>query len=100
MFEKRQIILKENSFGHREFLLLSNFMMSFEPPLTNGGNESCVKAVDLILNNIEGSKVFGNDFDGWRNAISYLAVYCIENKMKTSFGKPLETFIAFDSNHF
>uniref|UniRef100_A0AC34FWG3 Uncharacterized protein n=1 Tax=Panagrolaimus sp. ES5 TaxID=591445 RepID=A0AC34FWG3_9BILA len=97
MFEKRQIILKESSFGHREFMLLSNFMINLEPPLINGVHESSLKSIDLILNNIESGKIFGNDFDGWRNAVSYLAVYCIENKMKTYYGKPLDTFIAFDN---
>uniref|UniRef100_A0A914Z0Q0 non-specific serine/threonine protein kinase n=1 Tax=Panagrolaimus superbus TaxID=310955 RepID=A0A914Z0Q0_9BILA len=97
MSEKRQTTLKESSFGHREFILLSNFMINLEPPLTNGRHETCLKAIDLILNNTESSKMFGNDFDGWRNAVAYLALYCIENKMKTYYGKPLETFIAFDN---
>jgi hypothetical protein len=95
MFEKRQIILKESSFGQREFLILTNFMLNYEPLLISGSNENCLKAVDLILSNADIPRT--NDFEGWRNAINHLALYCIENRMKTHYGKPLDTFTAFDN---
>lgn len=97
LFEKRQLLLKENLFGHREFLILTNFMLNLEPPITCGYNESCSTAIDLILNNVENTQIYSKDFDGWRNAVNLLALYCIENRMKTFYGKPLDTFIAFDS---
>lgn len=100
LLEKRQTLLSESNFGQREFLILTNFMMNLEPPLSINSRQTCLKSVDSILRNIDRSNSIPDNFDSWRYAVCQLALHCIENRMKTAYGKPLETFTAFDSKIF
>jgi hypothetical protein len=37
--------------------------------------------------------------DKWQWAVAEVAQFCVENRLKTPFGKPLETFLQFESAH-
>ena len=72
----------------REFLVLMSFLLNQEGPPSILKTEGVCKSVDLLINGAE---------KGWIKLLNRLALCCIENRMKTTFGKPLETFTAFDN---
>lgn len=45
----------------------------------------------------EGAKDELNHSQKWKWAFAQLARYCVENRMKTPFGKPMDTFTKFET---
>ncbi|KAI1718635.1 phosphatidylinositol 3- and 4-kinase domain-containing protein [Ditylenchus destructor] len=90
-----------------QFNILNDFLMGKGAPsfLLDGNNatEWMVESarrfyMDLVLiDNRRASSIVPKALDMWRFVIAQFALFCIDSKMKTPLGKPVETFTKFEN---
>ncbi|KAK6049253.1 hypothetical protein COOONC_13242 [Cooperia oncophora] len=102
--EMGQFRLHSSSFGTDDFMLFMRFLLdrvvpSFQRNQSND-DEWLMDTIETLyagrLRDDSGSKNESEKnldvMEKWRRALAHVANYCIENRMKTPLGKPMDTF--------
>ncbi|VDL74966.1 unnamed protein product [Nippostrongylus brasiliensis] len=100
--EMGQFRLQSSSFGTDDFTLIMKFLLdrvvpSFQRNQSND-DEWLVDTIETLYagrirddGKSDGEKT-SDIAEKWRRALAHVANYCIENRMKTPLGKPMDTF--------
>lgn len=92
LFIKHQILLPEHNLCQTEFFNIMSFLLRSDGKPLQYKEDNVNKAFEVYLSN---DKV--PESGRWRFLMNRLALYCVDNKMRTIYGKPLETFTTFEN---
>uniref|UniRef100_A0A7E4VT79 non-specific serine/threonine protein kinase n=1 Tax=Panagrellus redivivus TaxID=6233 RepID=A0A7E4VT79_PANRE len=99
--EERQGSIHLGPLSVRDFVFLTSFLMQQEPPIMGKASDSAFIAAGILLRSLSGTAkgrlpvpVLASQ---WRTAVDNLALFCVENRMKTPFGKTNETFTSINA---
>ncbi|EPB74623.1 FATC domain protein [Ancylostoma ceylanicum] len=102
--EMGQFRLQSSSFGTDDFMLIMKFLLDRVVPSMqrnqNNDDEWLMDTIETLyaerLREDSSTKGEGEKhpdvMQKWRRALAHVANYCIENRMKTPLGKPMDTF--------
>ncbi|VDN02445.1 unnamed protein product [Thelazia callipaeda] len=102
LMEFGQQSIPESSFTSGHFLVIADFLLNSSIPTFCSNNVDdgywLTDTASIVYTSAMGDPNANTDcISKWRWIINQLAQFCIENRLRTPLGKPMDTFLAFEN---